>query len=182
MICLQCGDSFKMLQEIDGKIRNLSARKRCLKCSPWGKHNTSKVGSAKPGEKLECFICHKDYVLNRSKGHNKIRCGSCDVASRRNQMKQRALEYLGGKCIKCGYNKCPAALHFHHRIAQTKSFTIGGAYNRSWESLRRELNKCDILCSNCHAELHFDAGRLGRDISYKEVQKSSILLPATNNY
>ena len=64
------------------------------------------------------------------------------------------MAYLGGKCVECGYNKCIAALHFHHR--EGKDFGIGKkGVTRSWEKVKAELDRCDLLCANCHAEEHF---------------------------
>ena len=63
--------------------------------------------------------------------------------------------YKGGKCIECGYDKCPAALEFHHTDPSKKEFGIGGGYNRSWEVIKLELDKCVMLCSNCHHEKHY---------------------------
>ena len=46
------------------------------------------------------------------------------------------------------------ALKFHHRDPLTKSFGIGGSHCRKWELLIKELDKCDLVCSNCHDEIH----------------------------
>lgn len=63
------------------------------------------------------------------------------------------VNYLGGKCMRCGYNKCYRALEFHHRDPSTKEFGIATGEGRSWKRLEPELKKCDLLCSNCHAEV-----------------------------
>ena len=47
-----------------------------------------------------------------------------------------------------------AALHFHHRNPAEKDFSISGAHARSWVSISGELDKCDLVCANCHAEIH----------------------------
>ena len=78
------------------------------------------------------------------------------VKNRIQRLKEMAVEYLGGKCIKCGYNKCIWALDFHHRDPNEKEFAIGKYFSRSWNNLKRELNKCDLLCANCHRETHFN--------------------------
>lgn len=56
-------------------------------------------------------------------------------------------------CEACGYNKCAAALCFHHRDPSKKIFQISERC-KSWRALRREIAKCDVMCLNCHAELH----------------------------
>lgn len=65
------------------------------------------------------------------------------------------LEY-GGKCQKCGYHQNLSALEFHHRNPEEKEFQldIRTFANTSLEKLKKELDKCDLLCSNCHAEHH----------------------------
>jgi DNA-binding CsgD family transcriptional regulator len=78
------------------------------------------------------------------------------VKNRIQKLKQMAVEYLGGKCMKCGYNKCIWVLEFHHRNPKEKEFAIGKYFSRSWEKLKKELDKCDLLCANCHREKHFN--------------------------
>lgn len=76
------------------------------------------------------------------------------VSEVRRKLKQRAVEYLGGKCRRCSYDKCSAAMDFHHRDPTQKEFRIASGHTRKWEFIRAELDKCDLLCSNCHRELH----------------------------
>lgn len=78
------------------------------------------------------------------------------VKNRIQKLKELAVEYLGGKCTICGYNRCIWALDFHHRNPEEKKFTIGKYYSRSWEKLKKELDKCDLVCANCHREIHFN--------------------------
>ena len=58
-------------------------------------------------------------------------------------------------CSKCGYNKCAGALHFHHIDRTTKDFEISMATSGSYskEKLDKEINKCILVCANCHAEI-----------------------------
>jgi len=68
-------------------------------------------------------------------------------------LKQRAVEYKGGRCALCGYDRALQALTFHHKTG--KSFGIGAkGYTRSWEKAKSELDKCVLVCANCHAEIH----------------------------
>jgi len=66
------------------------------------------------------------------------------------------VKYFGGKCSKCNYNKNYAALVFHHRDPSQKKFglTIRRLSNTKREVLEKEALKCDMLCANCHTELH----------------------------
>jgi hypothetical protein len=60
----------------------------------------------------------------------------------------------GGKCQVCGYCKCLQALEFHHRDSLTKKFKLSGINltKYTWAEILIEVEKCDLLCSNCHAE------------------------------
>jgi 5-methylcytosine-specific restriction endonuclease McrA len=73
-------------------------------------------------------------------------------------MKLRAVKYKGGKCASCGYNKTLSALEFHHKDPKQKDFAISrrmnGATEATFELLKKELDKCNLLCSNCHREAH----------------------------
>ena len=75
------------------------------------------------------------------------------VVKRRKKIKQLSLDYKGNMCQSCGYNKCGGALELHHIVPKTKSFGIGEkGYTRSWEKVKAELDKCILLCANCHRE------------------------------
>lgn len=86
------------------------------------------------------------------------RCTACAteaVVRCRINAKKKAVQYKGGKCELCGYDKCLAALDFHHKNPEEKEFGIATkGMTRSWEKLKKELDKCIMLCSNCHRELH----------------------------
>lgn len=154
-VCKRCGVRFPNRYSIEGKTKNLGKRKFCLQCSPWGRHNTRNLCIAPAnGRTLVCKQCGRAYEYDRRKGHTTTRCNSCSVNGRRFEKKQRAVDYLGGKCVVCGYARSVVALQFHHREATEKEFAISGSHARSWASILRELDKCVLLCANCHAELH----------------------------
>ena len=77
------------------------------------------------------------------------------VKKRRLRVKEMAVEFMGGKCQICGYNKCQDTLEFHRLNNDEKSFGISAkGYTRSWKAIQEELDKCIMLCANCHRELH----------------------------
>jgi len=77
------------------------------------------------------------------------------VHARRKKIRKMAVEYKGGKCEACGYDRCADALEFHHNNATSKKFGISEkGYTRSWDAVKDELDKCIMICANCHRELH----------------------------
>lgn len=110
------------------------------------------------GIKKECklhgiteFSCEQNKTRSRCK-----KCVICAVQKRRKQLKIRAVEYKGGKCYKCGYSKCIQALQFHHLDPSLKSFGLSQkGITRKWSLIEKELDKCQLLCANCHAETHY---------------------------
>lgn len=57
-------------------------------------------------------------------------------------------------CKYCPEKLPPRCLHFHHRDPKTKEFNISQSVKVSWGKLKREVEKCDVVCANCHAKLH----------------------------
>jgi hypothetical protein len=99
------------------------------------------------------------HLCRKPSGKNKYCSHVCATKNRvhwlRRERKIKAVNYLGGKCVRCGYKKCMGALDFHHK--GNKSFGIGNSLSTcGWEKLRQELDKCELLCRNCHSELHSD--------------------------
>ncbi len=77
------------------------------------------------------------------------------VRARRRKIRDMAIEYKGGKCEHCGYCECIEALEFHHTNSSRKDFGISSkGYTRSWKRVKEELDKCILVCANCHRELH----------------------------
>lgn len=73
----------------------------------------------------------------------------------RKLIKQWSLEYKGNKCSCCGYNKCIEALEFHHLNPEEKDFSLSDRNIKlDWEQIKKELDKCILVCSNCHREIH----------------------------
>jgi len=102
-----------------------------------------------PQHGMTTFILRSD-----GGGRRCLKCRSDAVSRRRRRVKQILVEDAGGACVLCGYEKCVAALEFHHVDPAGKAFSIGmHGLTRSLEKARREAKKCVLLCSNCHAEV-----------------------------
>ena len=77
------------------------------------------------------------------------------VQKRRKKIRELSREFLGGRCARCGYSRCVDALEIHHLESSEKDFGISAkGYTRSWKKVRAELEKCELLCANCHREVH----------------------------
>ncbi len=105
----------------------------------------------------------------KNKKANKYKFSNADkVVHWRRRAKIKLIHYLGGKCIKCGYDKpIPSVYDFHHRDPDTKEFGIGGK-TISFERLKKEADKCDLMCCRCHAELHEKDYEKQRELTIKE--------------
>ena len=93
--------------------------------------------------------------VRRSDGvYRCARCASASVARRRRKVKRILVAEAGGACAICGYDRCVAALQFHHLDPTQKAFVVSlRGVTRSIGELRREAAKCALLCANCHAEV-----------------------------
>jgi hypothetical protein len=160
--CAICNKEFPNRILIDGKYRNTQRRRYCLECSPFGKHNTIKLEEENSGDCLECG--------NKLKGKQTMYCSKkCKCCSPENfqrtykSQKKRRLNgkkelvlMKGGCCEKCGYDKNLRALEFHHKDPSLKSFGISytSIASKSWTKILKEVEKCELLCANCHREHH----------------------------
>ena len=87
------------------------------------------------------------------------------VRRKRKNTRIKAISYKGGHCQICGYDRCPEALEFHHTTDGGKDFGISqSGYTRSWQRVKAELDKCVLLCANCHREVHAGILQLPREI------------------
>jgi ferredoxin len=86
------------------------------------------------------------------------------VSKRRKKLRQMAVDLLGGKCIMCGYCRDIKALDFHHKDKTTKEFGLSDrGMTRSWEKIKLEVEKCVLVCANCHREIHSGSIKLAHN-------------------
>jgi len=104
------------------------------------------------------------------------------VSDRRRRIKQLAIDYKGGKCEICGYNTCNGALEFHHKDPTEKEFNIArSGHCRTWENTRQELDKCILVCSNCHKEIHAGIENNNKAVDSEKVQNKKPVDKKLNN-
>ncbi len=83
-------------------------------------------------------------------------CTNAETCQRAVAFKEKCVEYKGGKCEICGYDKYFGALEFHHKDPTQKDLQISKVRTRTFNNkIKKELDKCLLLCSNCHREIHF---------------------------
>jgi hypothetical protein len=86
-------------------------------------------------------------------------CKECSESERQRFSSEKldlVKERYGTHCVRCGYSKCYAALEFHHPNPREKEFIPSSLIHNASpvETLFKELDKCVLLCANCHREIH----------------------------
>ncbi len=90
----------------------------------------------------------------------------------RREIKRKAVEYKGGCCSICSYNKSIAGLIFHHLDPSKKTFAIAASgISHSWKSVKKEIEKCILICANCHAEIHEQENKKNAEEKLIEIRK-----------
>ncbi len=108
----------------------------------------------------KCAKCHKKF-FTKKQAKTRRYCYDCIPEENysgneiRKRIKTWSLDYKGKKCECCGYDKCIEALDFHHINPEEKDFNISDRdIKLDWEDIKKELDKCIVVCSNCHREIH----------------------------
>ncbi len=148
-VCENCEKEFRTFVTIDGKRKNLQRRKYCLDCSPFGQHNTRNFKRYEAPYYINQHGKKVPTEAKKRRDNDKYRRWQKKT---RKQRKQKLIDMLGGQCSRCGYHKCTAALQFHH--VGEKDFAIGYWLMGKWDRVLKEAKKCELVCANCHAEIH----------------------------
>lgn len=113
--------------------------------------------------KHRCSKCNETDPAKFTKGRFS-ECRKCRIKlqkDRYTKYKSRAVEYKGGKCRLCGYDKCFASLDFHHDNPLEKDPRWKTMRSWTFERIKAELDKCTLLCKNCHGEVHYGENDFG---------------------
>lgn len=141
------------LKKYNLKTKNLSFKDGYSNSDPSTINDTEKYCPA-----CSSWKPHGDFYLRKTRDNQLS--GWCKVCSnesarlRQRETKRKAIAYKGGCCEKCGYNRCSAALEFHHTDPALKDPSWDTMKTRTFEAIREEIDKCILLCSNCHREEH----------------------------
>lgn len=98
----------------------------------------------------------KDFYVRRGKDTSSY-CKQCLnhlTTIRGQRRKQEGVVYKGGKCVICSYDKHPNSLDFHHLDPDTKESSLRNLRLMQWEKYKTEIDKCVLVCRNCHGEIH----------------------------
>ena len=101
-------------------------------------------------------------LLNTTKGNIAYHCSEKVKSNyhkrqikRRRELKTTMKTASGGKCSVCGYDRCLDALQYHHINPSQKSHLVGSMFSTHCkEDIQKEIDKCVLLCANCHQEIH----------------------------
>lgn len=148
--CIICGKEFEAQKSTKKYCSN-----SCMNAARRKRYTESKQMDLKNKEK-RCLICEKPFTPKTSSANQRMCCYECmpeGVQLTRGGFLAKLKQARGGKCIRCGYNKCLKALEFHHIDQSKKDFTISNDHFKLADAIE-ESKKCILLCSNCHKEFH----------------------------
>ncbi len=149
--CKMCGNPIPASIVVNGKTVYRSSRVNCFDCVPYGQGLQGPHETRLRPDRV-CRECGANYTYTRNATHDLcLRCKRKRFVAKR---KRLIIERLGGKCCVCGYDRCTGALECHHRDPDQKEYIIGAGYGTKLMELWKEVDKCVLLCSNCHREFH----------------------------
>jgi hypothetical protein len=133
--------------------------KRCIRCHrelPRSAFYTYKKPNGKGTPFSSCKECHR--IVTAENYHKHRERNLAHKKTKSMQFKQQCVDYKGGRCSVCGYDKCLPALEFHHVDPSQKETKIGANFS-TFKKAKPELDKCILVCANCHRELHYETDR-----------------------
>jgi len=126
--------------------------KQCSRCKEERPVSLFQKHSYRNSLQSWCKLCKNKFAKEHYKKNKEKRDKQMVYRIRLN--KQKAIEYLGGKCLDCNGVFHPSVYDFHHRNPEEKEIGPQKLMHRSWNKITKEIDKCDLLCSNCHRIRH----------------------------
>lgn len=176
---------FKYGWVVEGEYNgsNESCSFKCLKCGNIhfvAQAKTIRTAICKNCTPNICLICNKPFIITNKQGNKTTRkfCFNClpeETTKSKGRYAYNKLynQYVlnlikqryGESCTFCGYNKCYDSLDFHHNSKQEKEYTPARIIksHKNIEEIFKELDKCILICSNCHRELHYNERNIKND-------------------
>ena len=154
--CSRC-ESYLPLDEFDKcKPKTYGLKTWCKTCrKDYRKENSATLAQRKRQYYLDNHeeICRKNRHRRR-KNRQKI---NAQNKGRMVKLKQKFVELAGQKCQRCGYDEFNSGLEFHHIDPESKDSTPTKViYSGDFDAAYSELDKCALLCRNCHQAFHAD--------------------------
>jgi len=163
-ICPWCSKEFipspehKKYCSSECQKENEKAKKR----EKWANRERQPKDISYKGEIKICPICNKEFKPKTALASQRQCCYECMPEGqqlRRSDFITKIKMARGAYCRKCGYNTYVGALEFHHKDPNKKDFTISDQNFKLSEAIK-EIDKCILLCANCHRELHGNLWKL----------------------
>jgi hypothetical protein len=155
-LCKQCGE------EVQTKGRR--GAHCCFKCSPFkGKREKDRDHAEHEiPNNLLCLKCLTTqpksdfYRYPNNVPHQWCKtCVKAKALCSQHRFKLEAIAYKGGVCVECEKMPHPASMEFHHLDPSGKDFSISNSRTKTLnEKVKEELDKCILVCRNCHGILH----------------------------
>lgn len=166
--CIICGKEFEAQKSTKKYCSN-----ECLNASRRKKY--AEKGRIRGISEKVCPICGKTFTPKSAAASQRICCYDCmpnGIQLTRGMFLAKIKEQRGGRCVRCGYNKCIKALEFHHIDPSQKDFTISNDHFKLLDAIE-ESKKCILICSNCHKELHDNLWNI-EDLNFEESEEVNL--------
>lgn len=157
--CKECSQEFSDMPLIDKKWRDCKGRTHCYDCSPFKlnriKAKREELIKQNPENYVEreCKVCNKTSVV--VKGNNFLHiCNGCRKKKNIKSHRLSAVNMFNNKCKDCQKTFHMNVYDFHHLNKDDKKYELSRLWGNSWKTIEEELEKCIMLCANCHRLRH----------------------------
>lgn len=168
--CVVCGEEF----EAERSTKKYCSKdcQNALRREKYANRERTPKNIIYKGKAKICPICNQEFYPLTSMANQRTCCYDCmpnGTQLTRGMFLAKIKESRGGRCIRCGYDKCIKALEFHHLDPTQKDFTISNDHFKLEEAVK-ESKKCILICSNCHKELHDNIWNI-EDLNFEEREE-----------